>query len=61
MTPIENAVHLCIDMRRIFAKGEIWETDVYVLSTVAEISARYAARTIFARFITPARLEAAAG
>jgi hypothetical protein len=36
VTPIENAVHLCIDMRRIFAKGGIWETDVYVLSTVLD-------------------------
>ena len=36
MTPTENAVHLCIDMRRIFAKGGIWETDVCVLSTVLD-------------------------
>ena len=63
MTPIENAVHLCIDMQRIFAKGGIWETPWMerVLPTIAEISARYAARTIFSRFITPARPEAAAG
>ena len=36
MTPTENAVHLCIDMRRIFAKGGNWETDVCVLSTVLD-------------------------
>jgi len=24
--PIENAIHLCVDMQRIFAKGGIWET-----------------------------------
>jgi hypothetical protein len=26
MNPIENAVHLCVDMQLIFANGAIWET-----------------------------------
>jgi hypothetical protein len=26
MQPIENAVHLCVDMQRIFARGGLWET-----------------------------------
>jgi nicotinamidase-related amidase len=60
---IESAVHLCIDMQRIFAKGGIWETPWMerVLPTIAEISSHYAARTIFTRFITPATPEEAAG
>ena len=63
MKPIKDAVHLCIDMQRIFAKGGIWETPWMerVLPTIAEISQRYAARTIFTRFITPAAPEEAAG
>jgi len=61
--PIENVVHLCIDMQRIFAKGEIWEAPWMegVLPTIAEISARYAAPTIFTCFITPATPEEAGG
>lgn len=63
MKPIKDAVHLCIDMQRIFAKGGIWETPWMerVLPTIAEISGRYAARTVFTRFITPAAPEEAAG
>ena len=55
MKPIERAVHLCVDMQVIFAKGGIWETPWMerVLPTIADISARYAAWTIFTRFITP--------
>ena len=62
MTPIENAVHLCIDMQRIFAKGGIWETPWMerVLPTIAEISARYAERTIFYRFNKHSRQQAEA-
>ena len=55
MIPLKDAVHLCIDMQRIFRKGGIWETPWMerVLPVVAEIAARYQARTIFSRFITP--------
>ena len=37
--PIENAVHLCVDMQRIFAKGGIWETPWMerVLPTIVEV------------------------
>jgi nicotinamidase-related amidase len=54
-TPLQDAVHLCVDMQRIFAKGGIWETPWMerVLPVVAGIAARYAERTIFTRFITP--------
>jgi nicotinamidase-related amidase len=53
--PIENAIHLCVDMQRIFAKGGIWETPWMerVLPTIADIVERYAERTVFTRFITP--------
>ena len=55
MIPLKDAVHLCIDMQRIFRKGGIWETPWMerVLPVVAEIAARYQERTIFTRFITP--------
>ncbi|MGE5158640.1 MAG: cysteine hydrolase family protein [Gemmatimonas sp.] len=63
MKPIENAVHLCVDMQRIFAKGGIWETPWMerVLPTIAEIAARYRERTVFTRFITPVAPEQAPG
>jgi len=53
--PICNAVHLCVDMQNIFARGSIWETPWMerVLPAVAGICERYAARTVFTRFITP--------
>jgi nicotinamidase-related amidase len=60
---IEEAVHLCVDMQRIFAKGGIWETPWMerVLPTIAGIAARYPERTVFTRFITPQSPEAASG
>ncbi len=63
MKPIEDAVHLCVDMQRIFAKGGIWETPWMerVLPTIARIAARYRVRTVFTRFITPLSPEEAAG
>jgi len=53
--PIVNGVHLCIDMQNIFFRGGVWETPWMerVLPAVVDISARYTARTIFTRFITP--------
>jgi nicotinamidase-related amidase len=55
MIPLKDAVHLCVDMQRIFSKGGVWETPWMerVLPVVAEIAARYNERTIFTRFITP--------
>jgi nicotinamidase-related amidase len=63
MKPIKDAVHLCVDMQRIFAKGGIWETPWMerVLPTIADITERYAARTILTRFITPESPEDAPG
>jgi nicotinamidase-related amidase len=57
--PIVNAVHLCIDMQNIFARGAIWETPWMerVLPGIADICGRYATRTVFTRFITPVHAE----
>jgi len=51
----EDAVHLAIDIQNIFARGGIWETPWMerVLPTIVGITARYTARTVFTRFITP--------
>jgi nicotinamidase-related amidase len=56
MKPVENAVHLCVDVPRIFAKGGVWETPWMerVLPVIVAIAARYSARTVFTRFIPPA-------
>src|SRR3954463_11176317 len=53
--PITDAVPLAIDMQNIFARGGVWETPWMerVLPSIADIAARYAARTVFTRFITP--------
>ena len=63
MTPIENAVHLCVDMQRIFARGGLWETPWMerVLPTIAGIVARCPERTVFTRFVTPLSPEEAPG
>ena len=57
--PVTNAVHLCIDMQNIFAQGGIWQTPWMerVLPAIVDISARYTARTVFTRFITPLAAE----
>lgn len=63
MTPIENAVHLCVDMQRIFARGGIWETPWMerVLPTIVDVVEQCPSRTVFTRFITPASPEEAQG
>lgn len=52
---ITDAVHLCIDMQSIFARGGIWETPWMerVVPAIVEICGHYTARTVFTRFITP--------
>ena len=56
---ITNAVHLCIDMQNIFARGGIWETPWMerVVPAIVDICAHYTARTVFTRFITPLHPE----
>jgi nicotinamidase-related amidase len=50
-----NAVHLCIDMQRIFSSDGPWPTPWMerVLPNVEELVRRAPAQTIFTRFITP--------
>jgi nicotinamidase-related amidase len=63
MQQIGSAVHLCVDMQNIFARGGIWETPWMerVLPTVETIADRYRERTVFSRFITPQRPEDRSG
>src|SRR5947209_8019076 len=57
--PITDAVHLCIDMQNIFGRGGIWETPWMerVLPAIVDLTDRYAARTVFTRFVTPLDAE----
>jgi nicotinamidase-related amidase len=61
--PLDSAVHLCVDMQRIFARGGLWETPWMerVLPTIIDLVARQPERTIFTRFITPMSAEEAPG
>ena len=51
-----SAVHLCVDMQRIFSSDGPWPTPWMerVLPTVTRIAERFPERTVFTRFITPA-------
>jgi nicotinamidase-related amidase len=55
LTP--RSVHLCIDMQRLFSSEGIWPTPwmTRVLPKVEEIAGRFPERTVFTRFIPPAR------
>jgi nicotinamidase-related amidase len=63
MDPIGNAVHLCVDMQRIFARGGLCETPwmARVLPAIIDIVAQCPERTVFSRFITPASADEAPG
>lgn len=56
-------VHLCIDMQRMFAEDTPWH--VPWMKTVADpihdLAARHAERTVFTRFVPPARADAMPG
>jgi nicotinamidase-related amidase len=54
-----RAVHLCIDMQRIFSSDGPWPTPWMerVLPVVAALAGRFPERTVFTRFITPERPE----
>lgn len=58
-----SARHLCLDMQRLFADGTPWETPwmARVLPRVVALAEAHAAATVFTRFVTPARPEAAGG
>jgi nicotinamidase-related amidase len=57
--PVVNAVHLAVDMQNIFARGGIWEAPWMerILPVIVGVTARYAERTIFTRFLTPFRAD----
>jgi nicotinamidase-related amidase len=61
--PIENAVHICVDMQRLFAEGTEWASPVVqaIEPLVARVCAHSPERTIFTRFLTPKRAENAQG
>jgi nicotinamidase-related amidase len=54
-----SAVHLCVDMQNIFAPGAPWATPWMerVAPIVTAVAGRFAAQTVFTRFITPQRAE----
>jgi nicotinamidase-related amidase len=58
-----EAVHLCIDMQRLFAEGGPWATPWMerVLPAVATLVERAPARTVFTRFIPPQSADDALG
>jgi nicotinamidase-related amidase len=58
-----NAVHLCVDMQTLFAERTDWHVPWLerVLPSVARFAEARRARTIFTRFVPPARPEDAAG
>lgn len=53
------AIHICVDMQRIFAEDTEWRTPWFdrVLPNIVEITAARSERTVFTRFI-PARTTA---
>ena len=59
MEPITNAVHVCVDMQRIFAPGGLWATPWMerVLPNVVQLCEARPERAVFSRFITPERAE----
>jgi nicotinamidase-related amidase len=61
--PIERAVHVCVDMQRLFAEETEWASPVVheIAPTVARICAHAPERTLFTRFLTPESVEKAVG
>jgi nicotinamidase-related amidase len=59
----EHAVHLCLDMQRLFGPGGPWFTPWMerVVPAVARLAGHVPARTIFTRFVPPARADEAQG
>lgn len=58
-----NAVHLCVDMQRLFVDDTPWRTPwaERVIPVIARLCEAHAERTCFTRFIPPAAPEAAGG
>jgi nicotinamidase-related amidase len=58
-----QTLHLVIDMQRLFAEPHGWQVDQVgaILPNVLRLCQASGARTVFSRFLTPARPEAAIG
>src|SRR5918995_3481060 len=58
-----SAVHLCVDMQRIFSPEGPWPTPWMerVLPVVTRIAERFPERTVFTRFVTPNSPDEATG
>jgi nicotinamidase-related amidase len=61
--PGPNAVHLCIDVQNLFAPGGPWATPWMekTLPSIAKLAAHAPQRTVFTRFIPPAKASDARG
>lgn len=61
--PGPDCVHICVDMQRVFGPGYPWSVPWLerILPNVAAICGHNPARTVFTRFLPPARPEDAAG
>jgi nicotinamidase-related amidase len=55
--------HICVDMQRMFAEDTPWHVPWLhrVLPQVEEVASRHSDKTIFTRFVPPARPEDATG
>lgn len=60
---IDTAVHLCLDMQRLFSPGNVWATPWMerVLPKVIQLCEAFGRRNVFTRFIPPLTAEEAAG
>lgn len=60
---VENWIHLCVDMQRMFAENTPWHVPwmAQVSPQIIELSSRFPERTIFTRFIPPASADAMPG
>jgi len=58
-----NAVHLCVDMQRLFGPGGPWHVPwaAKVLPAIHDLARFHPERTIFTRFIPPRDLASATG
>ncbi|MDP9812307.1 nicotinamidase-related amidase [Rhizobium tibeticum] len=60
---MENWIHLCVDMQRMFAENTPWHVPwmAEVSPQIIELSSRFPERTIFTRFIPPVSADAMPG
>ncbi|MDX3926858.1 MAG: cysteine hydrolase [Shinella sp.] len=58
-----NALHIAIDMQRIFAENTPWHTPAFatILPNVVRLCAARPGRTVFARFVVPRSAAEASG